>query len=257
MAGETIVCSGRQRHHFFFAVSIFLDQDQIDEIMRWILLVYGERRVLMFVSLLSIAGALLVGAVSPGPSFLMVSHISMTRSRTAGLMVALGMGTGGLAFAILALAGLAALITQVPLLHMALQIAGGLYLALMAWKLWRGASQPLDVVNSAAVPVSMRRIYLSALLTQISNPKTAVVYASIFAALLPNRPEPMLYAVLPGVVFVVEAGWYALVAMVFSATLPRRAYLAAKKPLDRVAAVVLGGLGLRLVYEGAAQPFRS
>jgi threonine/homoserine/homoserine lactone efflux protein len=213
--------------------------------------------MLTFISLFSIAVALLVGAASPGPSFIMVSHMSMTRSRAAGLMAALGMGTGGLVFAFLALAGLAALITQVPLLHMTLQAAGGLYLAFMAWKLWRGASQPLDVVNNGAVPVSLRRIYLSALLTQISNPKTAVVYASIFAALLPTRPESMLFAVLPEVVFVVEAGWYALVAIVFSATLPRRAYLAAKKPLDRVAAVVLGGLGLRLVFAGVSQPFRN
>lgn len=213
--------------------------------------------MLMFFSLISIAIALLVGAASPGPSFLMVSHVSMTRSRTAGLMAALGMGTGGLAFAMLALAGLAALITQVPVLHMALQVAGGLYLVFMACKLWRGASTPLDVVNGDVAPVSLQRIYLTAFLTQISNPKTAVVYASIFAALLPASPQPLLFALLPVVVFVVEAGWYALVAMVFSAPLPRRAYLAAKKPLDRVAALVLGGLGVRLLYEGLSQPFRG
>lgn len=213
--------------------------------------------MLMFFSLSSIAAALLVGAASPGPSFLMVSHISMTRSRKAGLMAALGMGTGGLAFALLALAGLAALITQVPLLHMALQVAGGLYLAFMASKLWFGASKPLDMVNGAAVPISLQRVYLTAFLTQISNPKTAVVYASIFAALLPATPQPLMFALLPAVVFTVEAGWYALVAMVFSAPLPRQAYLAAKKPLDRVAALVLGGLGLRLAFEGVSQPFRG
>lgn len=213
--------------------------------------------MLMFFSLSSIAAALLVGAASPGPSFLMVSHISMTRSRKAGLMAALGMGTGGLAFALLALAGLAALITQVPLLHMTLQVAGGLYLVFMASKLWFGASKPLDMVNGAAVPISLQRVYLTAFLTQISNPKTAVVYASIFAALLPATPQPLMFALLPAVVFTVEAGWYALVAMVFSAPLPRQAYLAAKKPLDRVAALVLGGLGLRLAFEGVSQPFRG
>lgn len=213
--------------------------------------------MLMFFSLSSIAAALLVGAASPGPSFLMVSHISMTRSRKAGLMAALGMGTGGLAFALLALAGLAALITQVPLLHMTLQVAGGLYLVFMASKLWFGASKPLEMVNGAAVPISLQRVYLTAFLTQISNPKTAVVYASIFAALLPATPQPLMFALLPLVVFTVEAGWYALVAMVFSAPLPRQAYLAAKKPLDRIAALVLGGLGLRLAFEGVSQPFRG
>jgi threonine/homoserine/homoserine lactone efflux protein len=201
----------------------------------------------MLTIVMPIAVALLVGAASPGPSFLLVSHTSMTRSRAAGLVAAFGMGTGGMVFAMLALWGLAALIVQLPWLHLIFQVAGGLYLVSMALKLWRGAAQPLDPIKNAPVPVSLPRIYLGALLTQISNPKTAIVYASIFAALLPSRPEGMLMFVLPIVVFLIEAGWYALV---FSAALPRRAYLAAKKPLDRFAALVLGGLGLRLVFEG-------
>lgn len=165
-------------------------------------------------------------------------------------MAALGMGTGGLVFALLALAGLAALITQFAWLHRLLQIAGGLYLVSMAWRLWRGASQPIEEQMQEEMPASLARTYGIACLTQISNPKTAIVYASIFAALLPSRPDQLLVLLLPGVVFLVEAGWYALVALVFSAPMPRRAYLAAKKPLDRLAALVLGGLGLRLVIEG-------
>ncbi|MCF1493354.1 LysE family translocator [Agrobacterium vitis] len=205
----------------------------------------------MFAPLFAIAFALLIGAASPGPSFLLVSHTSMTRSRAAGLVTALGMGTGGLIFAVLALAGLAALITQFAWLHRVLQVAGGLYLAYIAWKLWRGAAQPINMDQAGVAPKSFSRIYLSAFLTQVSNPKTAIVYASIFAALLPPRPDSLLFIMLPGVVFLVEAGWYALVALVFSAPIPRRVYLSAKKPLDRLAALVLGGLGLRLVFEGA------
>ncbi|KAA3514837.1 LysE family transporter [Agrobacterium vitis] len=205
----------------------------------------------MVATLFAIAFALLIGAASPGPSFLLVSHTSMTRSRAAGLVMALGMGTGGLIFASLALVGLAALITQLAWLHKVLQVAGGLYLAYIAWKLWRGAAQPVDLEQTASAPKSFSRIYLSAFLTQISNPKTAIVYASIFAALLPPRPDSLFFIMLPAVVFLVEAGWYALVALVFSAPIPRRAYLAARKPLDRCAALVLGGLGLRLVFEGA------
>jgi threonine/homoserine/homoserine lactone efflux protein len=211
----------------------------------------------MFTILISIAVTLLIGAASPGPSFLMVSHTSMTRSRAAGLMAALGMGTGGLVFAILALIGLAALITQVPWLHMILQVGGGLYLASIAWRLWQGSTQSLDVSRHEDVPISGRRVYITALLTQVSNPKTAIVYASIFAALLPSQPDMVLYLVLPIVVFAVEAGWYALVALVFSAPLPRKAYCSAKKPLDRLAALVLGGLGMSLVFEGLSRPLKS
>lgn len=45
--------------------------------------------------ILGILGALLIGAMSPGPSFIVVSRIGMTSSRRNGIAAALGMGLGG------------------------------------------------------------------------------------------------------------------------------------------------------------------
>ncbi|MGO7998214.1 LysE family transporter, partial [Rhizobium ruizarguesonis] len=58
---------------------------------------------------ISIVAALAVGAMSPGPSFVVVSRIAISRSRLDGLAAAFGMGAGGVVFAVLALAGLTAL----------------------------------------------------------------------------------------------------------------------------------------------------
>ena len=60
-------------------------------------------------ALLSILGTLAIGAMSPGPSFVVVVRASAGVSRRDGLAAALGMGCGGLVFAGLALAGLQAL----------------------------------------------------------------------------------------------------------------------------------------------------
>ena len=54
-------------------------------------------------------------------------------------------------------------------------------------------------------------------------------------------------------VFCIEAGWYALVALVLSAGAPQRLYLAYKAWLDRTAGLVMFGLGLKLVT-GAVRP---
>ena len=45
--------------------------------------------------LLSILGAVMIGAISPGPSFVLVSRTAMTSSRRDGLAAALGDGDGG------------------------------------------------------------------------------------------------------------------------------------------------------------------
>jgi threonine/homoserine/homoserine lactone efflux protein len=88
------------------------------------------------------------------------------------------------------------------------------------------------------------------MLTQLSNPKTIIVYASIFAALLPKTIPAGLFLALPVGVFAVEAGWYTIVALAFSAQHPRRLYLAAKNWIDRMAGAVMAGLGLRLILTG-------
>jgi len=193
--------------------------------------------------------ALLAGVVSPGPSFVQVARIAVSRSRADGLAAAVGMGLGALVFAMLALAGLQALLAALPGVYMALKIVGGLYLMWMAFNIWRGARQPLEM-GSAGDGVSRQTVWQSfrqGLVTQLSNPKIVVVYSSVFAALLPAQfPLPAALLVLAGVL-VMETGWYAVVALVLSSSVPRAAYLRSKLVVDRVAAGAMGLLGLRLV----------
>lgn len=193
--------------------------------------------------------ALLAGVLSPGPSFVQVARISVSRSRADGLAVALGLGLGALAFAVLALAGLHAVLTAVPSLYIALKLLGGLYLMWMAWSIWCGAAQPLQLgaADAARGQRSLRQSFRLGLITQLSNPKCAVVYGSVFAALLPvDFPLVAALLVLLGVL-VMEAGWYAIVALVLSSAAPRAVYLRSKVMVDRAAAGVMGILGGRLV----------
>lgn len=201
--------------------------------------------------LLSITLAIALGAISPGPSFVLVARTAVAGSRRAGLGTALGMGLGGLTFATLALLGLIALLAQVAWLYLGLKILGGLYLIHLGWRLWRGARAPLTVDTTGETDKGFWRAVLPGLVTQLSNPKTAVVYAGIFAALLPAQPLPLWLALaLPAAIFGIEFGWYALVATAFSAGGARRIYLGAKSWIDRLAGGVMAALGLRLVFEG-------
>jgi threonine/homoserine/homoserine lactone efflux protein len=206
----------------------------------------------IFLPLVSIVIAIALGAISPGPSFVLVARTAIAGSRRAGLGAALGMGLGGLVFASLALLGLIALLAQVGWLYLGFKVGGGLYLLYLAWRLWRGASTPLAVDTAGeAGATEFGRAVLVGLFTQLSNPKTAVVYAGIFAALLPQQTLPLwLTLALPVAIFCVEFGWYALVATAFSAGGPRRVYLGAKGWIDRLAGGVMAALGMRLIVEG-------
>jgi threonine/homoserine/homoserine lactone efflux protein len=197
----------------------------------------------------TILTALLIGAMSPGPSFVIVARNAIGLSRRDGLATAVGMGIGGVFFSGIALLGLYTLLAAVTWLYVSLKVAGGLYLIYLASKIWRGAPRPLafaqDNTNAAGNP---RKSFWIGLSTQLSNPKTAIYYGSIFAALLPQHPPLWCYLALPPAIFSIEAGWYTVVAVCFSSKRPREMYLRAKTWVDRVAAGAITALGLRLIF---------
>ncbi|MDT5001533.1 MAG: hypothetical protein QOK12_3638, partial [Mycobacterium sp.] len=133
-------------------------------------------------------------------------------------------------FSGLALGGLQALLMQVDWLYMALKVAGGAYLVYLGIRLWRGARTPLAVAADDGRPATggWRRSFVVGLATQLSNPKTAIWYASIFAAFLPAQIPVWMFWALPPLTFAVEMGWYTIVAVLFSSSRPRAFYLRGK-----------------------------
>jgi len=217
-------------------------------------------------SLAGITGALVAGAVSPGPSFILVARTAMVSSRREGVICAFGMGVGSFLFALLAMLGLHALFAAVPWAYVSIKTLGGVYLLFLAWRLWKHAADPLSLsaAGGAASVKSPRRVasraFFLALATQLSNPKTAIVMGGIFAAFLPRQIPPALILILPTLVFLIDIVWYSLVAWLLSTPAPRAAYLRYKKAIDRIASGILAALGLRLLFsfaEDAPEPLIS
>lgn len=198
--------------------------------------------------LCTIAVALMLGAMSPGPTSIYVAKNSIAISRQHGLFTALGTGAGAAIFGLLAVLGLQALLLAVPSAYLVLKICGGLYLLWMAYKIIKHAKEPIDEKNDTSARMSYRRAFTTGLITQLSNPKIAIIFASIFTALLPKDIPLYFYFVLPILCFFIDAGWCSLVAVALSAEKPRAVYLKFKSIFDRAAGVVMTVLGLKLIF---------
>ena len=196
----------------------------------------------------SIAAALMLGAMSPGPTSIYVAKNSIAISRQHGLFTALGTGTGAAIFGLLAVLGLQAFLLAVPSAYLALKICGGVYLLWMAFKIIKHAKEPIDAGDDVSSQMSLRRAFTTGLITQLSNPKIAIVLASIFTALLPKEIPSYFYVVLPVLCFFIDAGWCSLVAVALSAEKPRKVYLKFKAGFDRAAGAVMTVLGLKLIF---------
>jgi threonine/homoserine/homoserine lactone efflux protein len=199
---------------------------------------------------LPILAVLLLGTMSPGPSFLLVAKTAVAISRADGLASALGMGAGGLIFALVVLLGLHSLLLAMPALYLATKLLGGAYLLYLALQIYKGAGEPLASFNkNLESRGSLMKPFSASLGVQLSNPKTALYYASVFAALLPAYMEMSAILSLALVIFIMEFSWYAAVAVVLSVEGPRQAYLNTKKWIDLGAAAFIFVVAAKLLFD--------
>ncbi len=188
----------------------------------------------------------LMAAISPGPSVLMAARIGVTEGFRSGVAVAVGIGVGGVFWACAALFGLALLFEYAPMLLTALKIAGGAFLLFMAYKLWKSADEPLVQASDDTPPRSLISAFMLGLVTQVSNPKPAILFAAIFIGTVPATAGSGTYAALLAVVFFNEALWNTLVSRIFSMQKTRATYLNLKGWIDRAFGGLLGLLGIKI-----------
>lgn len=197
--------------------------------------------------LLAIAGVLLAGAMSPGPSFLVVAKNALGQTRAHGVACAVGTGLGVAIFAVLAGFGVTTLIETVPSAFIIFKFVGGAYLLYLAWRIWGGAKLPLNTQDADTSQTTFSKSFMEGLVTQTSNPKTALVIAGIFAAFVPSNPPENTTLLVAIIAFIIDFSWYAIVAVSLSTTTSRQIYERAKSGFDRAAAIFLGFVGIRLL----------
>jgi RhtB (resistance to homoserine/threonine) family protein len=189
----------------------------------------------------------LLAVMSPGPSFLVTARTAVARSRADGIKVALGLGAGTVVWSAAALLGLNLLFREFHWLFVGMKVAGALFLLWIAFQIFRHADDPMEMSEGTGQE-SLHNPLLRGFLTQISNPKVAVFFGSIFVAMLPGVVPGWMAVALIVIVTTNEIVWYTLVSLFFASAPVRRAYLVAKRWIDRTTGAFLGLLGLRLLW---------
>ena len=196
---------------------------------------------------LAFAGLVIFAAISPGPAVLMAARTGLTEGFRTGVMLAMGIGSGAVVWALAAMFGLNIVFAAAPSLLWALKIGGAAYLVWMAWKLWKGAAQPFVTEDTRPVPRSPFAAYRLGLWTNLANPKAAVMFSSIFIGTLKEGTPLWVLALLLLVIFTAETLWNTLVARIFSAERTRAGYISLKTVIDRTFGAALALLGVKIV----------
>ncbi|HOZ31745.1 MAG TPA: LysE family translocator [Tabrizicola sp.] len=195
---------------------------------------------------LTFAGLVIFAAISPGPAVLMSARTGLTEGFRTGVMLAMGIGSGAVIWALAAMFGLHLVFDAAPSLLWALKIGGAAYLLWMAWHLWRDAATPFVAEDTRPVPRSPLAAYRLGLWTNLANPKAAVMFSSIFLGTLQADTPLWVLASLLGVIFTAETLWNSLVARIFSLDRTRARYISLKTLIDRSFGGMLALLGVKI-----------
>ena len=131
-------------------------------------------------------GLISLGMVlTPGPNMIYLISRSICQGRTAGLISLGGVALGFVVYMVCAALGITALVMAVPFAYDALRLGGALYLVYLAWQAVKpGGRSPFQVRNLPKD--SPRKLVTMGLVTNLLNPKVAVMYLS----LLPQFIDP-------------------------------------------------------------------
>lgn len=186
--------------------------------------------------------------LTPGPDTMYILTRSISQGRRAGVMSALGIGSGLLIHTLLAAVGLSAILATSAWAFAVVKIAGAAYLIYLGLQALRKKVGTLGTPDLS--PVGSWRVYRQGVVSNTLNPKVAI----FFLALLPQFVDPAaglgpMPFVFLGAIFVIGGTLWSLGQAVCaaSATQTIRRNPALLRWLDRLSGCVYIALGLNLL----------
>jgi len=201
----------------------------------------------------SVVGIALIAlglVLTPGPNMIYLVSRSIMQGRRAGLVSLLGVAAGFLVYLAAAVAGLATIFVAVPTAYTVLKLAGAGYLLYLAWQAIRPGGAAVFAPKELPLD-SSRRLFTMGLVTNLLNPKIAVLYVSLLPQFIdPHRGSVALQSLTLGSVQIGVALTVNALIVVFAGSLA--GFLGAR-PLwlrvQRYLMGVLGALAVRLATE--------
>lgn len=136
--------------------------------------------------------------LTPGPNMIYLVSRSISQGRVAGLISLGGVALGFVVYMLCAAFGITAILIAIPYAYDALRFGGALYLLYLAWQAVRpNGSSPFAV--KALPKDGPRKLFLMGFLTNLLNPKIAVLYLSLLPQFIdPEKGSVLLQSVALG-----------------------------------------------------------
>jgi len=192
--------------------------------------------------LVTFMGASALLYLTPGADMMFAIASGMSGGPKVGVAAAGGIALGVFAHAVLAAAGLAALIAATPVALDVIRYAGAAYLAWLAWRTWNDSGE----LAETSVKPDLGRAFRRGFVTNILNPKVAL----FVLAFLPQFTDPLVGPVwqqllILGTILALGGLIFKSIYGAFAGAMATRVRRHAKL-MNKISATVFGALAARL-----------
>jgi threonine/homoserine/homoserine lactone efflux protein len=193
-----------------------------------------------------------VFAFIPGPAMLYAAARTLAGGRWSGLMATLGIHIGCYAHIIAAATGLSILFHAVPVLYMAVKLAGAAYLIWIGVSMFRVRAN-MEGDAPVLAPKSGRRAFIESVMVEVLNPKTAIFFMAFlpqFIDATAGAPVWLQFAVL-GMIVNFMFSFADIVGVVLASAVTARLKRSSRvqRLTQRAGGAILVGLGAHLALQ--------
>ena len=192
-------------------------------------------------ALLPILVVLVLGAMSPGPSLVVLLRNTMEGGKARGVSCGVGHGIGFGIYAFIAIAGIAQLKASAVNAASLLEITGGLFLLFLAAMMFKGSAE--ESVHKR----STRRGFSEGFLIAFLNPKILVFLVAIFSQFVQPEFTWIERLTIAVIAMLIDGGWYVLVSLLISETKVLSKLQRHAREFEITMATVLAGLGIWII----------
>ena len=150
-----------------------------------------------------------MGAMSPGPSLVVVLRNTISGGRTRGVMTAIGHGLGFSIYAFVAVMGLSSVLLGNEQIFHLLQSAGALFLIWLAFSMITHKNS----VSSEKYEESVYKGFLEGFMIAFLNPKILVFLVAIFSQFINSDLTNSVLFIMAIIAGIIDIIWYVLVAV--------------------------------------------
>lgn len=187
--------------------------------------------------------------LTPGNDTIFILTKSIGQGRKAGIVSALGIGTGNIVHTVLAAFGLSLIIAKSIFLFNTIKFIGAGYLIYLGYKMLTDKSQLNRDGIEPAIKVNYWKIFRDGIVTNVLNPKVALFYL----AFLPQFIDPSLKStifpfLLLGTTFITTGTIWCFILAIFASTIFGKIKQNKKvsRYINKVCGTVLFGLGIKI-----------